>query len=74
MTNCYTGTQQSTQTQSTQSSIYQRLVKRMTRFWVETGFDKTDDHIVGVLRRLGFKVSTHLKGVVSFAQGIVLRV
>ncbi len=65
MTNCYTSTQQSTQTQSTQSSIYQRLVKRMTRFWVETSFEKTDAHITGVLRKLGFAVANHTKGIVS---------
>lgn len=66
MTNCYTGTQHSTQTQSTQSSIYQRLVKRMTRFWVETSFEKTDSHITGVIRKLGFNVVCHIKGVVGF--------
>ena len=56
----------STQTQGTQqSNRYQRLVKRMTRFWVNTGPEKTATLVQAVLVKMGYTVRAHCKGVVS---------
>merc|ERR1712004_356783 len=44
-------------TQATQSNRFQRLVKRMTRFWVKVSFEETDKFLHGLLEKLqlGFK-------------------
>jgi len=50
------GSSQSTQA-ATQTSRFQRLVKRMTRFWVKVSFEETDKFLHGLLEKiqLGFK-------------------
>ena len=60
------GSSQSTQA-ATQTSRFQRLVKRMTRFWVKVSFEETDKFLHGLLEKiqLGFKCKP--KGIVSYS-------
>lgn len=49
-----------TQMNATQSANpFQRLVKRMTRFCVTTGFDETVQKLTDSLDKMGFKYKTH---------------
>lgn len=65
LNNYFTATQQSTQTQSGESSLFQRLVKRMTRFWVVVGSLKAEAFVTAVLTKMGYKVVTNTKGLVG---------
>ena len=43
--------------------MYQRLVKRMTRFWVETNFERTQIFLQGVIAGLGYSLTKKARGV-----------
>jgi len=59
------GSSQSTQA-ATQSSRHQRLVKRMTRFWVKVSLEETDKFLHGLLEKMHYSFKCKPKGVVSF--------
>jgi len=56
------GSSQSTQA-ATQSSRFQRLVKRMTRFWVKVSLDETDKFLHGLLEKMHYTVKCKPKGI-----------
>ncbi len=63
------GSTSTTQTQMTQSpNIYQKLVKRVTRFWTEASPESAEAHIRRVSQRLGYKVDKNALGVVGFIE------
>lgn len=53
---------QSTQTQ-TQSGKFQRLVKRMTRFWVKTSITETEKFLNGILGQLKYTYRCKSRGI-----------
>jgi len=53
---------QSTQTQ-TQSQKFQRLVKRMTRFWVKTSITETEKFLNGLLSKLNYSIRCKTRGI-----------
>lgn len=57
-------TQGSTQA-LTQSSRFQRLVKRMTRFWVKVSLEETDKFLHGLLEKMHYSFKCKPKGIVS---------
>ena len=59
------GSSQSTQA-PTQSSRFQRLVKRMTRFWVKVSLEETDKFLHGLLEKMHYNFKCKPKGIVSF--------
>jgi len=72
MSDCFTGTQQGGSTQqpsqsdpsaTTTQARFQRLVKRMTRFWVDTPLNQTETHLRSVLRQMGYGVTVRTKGI-----------
>ena len=58
---------QGTQTQGSQASQFQRLVKRMTRFWVKTPPVETEKYLTGLLEKLCYTIKCKNKGIVSAA-------
>jgi len=56
---------QGTQTQGSQASQFQRLVKRMTRFWVKTPPLETEKFLTGLLEKLCYTIKSKNKGIVS---------
>ena len=52
-------------TQATQSNRFQRLVKRMTRFWVKMSFEETDKFLHGLLEKMHYAFKCKSKGIVS---------
>ena len=52
-------------TQATQSNRFQRLVKRMTRFWVKVSFEETDKFLHGLLEKMHYAFKCKSKGIVS---------
>ena len=61
MSDIFCGTQ-STQTQ-TQSQKFQRLVKRMTRFWVKTSITETEKFLSGILGKLKYSYKCKSRGI-----------
>jgi len=57
------GTSQSNTQAATQHSRFQRLVKRMTRFWVEKSFEETDKFLHGLLQKMGYSFKCKPKGI-----------
>ena len=62
MSDLYCGSQSGTQTQ-TQSQPYQRLVKRMTRFWVKTSITETEKFLNGLLGKLKYSYRCKSRGI-----------
>ena len=62
------GSQTGSQVRATQSSRFQRLVKRMTRFWVKVAFDETDKFLHGLLEKMQYSFKCKPKGIVSFSK------
>ena len=62
-----TQTQGSTQSQSNggNNSVYQKLVKRVTRFWTDVASETAMTHVRGVCQKLGYKVETKAPGQVG---------
>ena len=56
---------QGTQTQSNETSAFQRLVKRMTRFWVKTTPSETEKYLTVLLERLQYTIKCKNNGTVS---------
>lgn len=56
------GSSQSTQA-PTQSSRFQRLVKRMTRFWVKVSLEETDKFLHGLLEKMHYNFKCKPKGI-----------
>ena len=54
-------------TQATQSSRFQRLVKRMTRFWVKVSLEETDKFLHGLLEKMHYSFKCKPKGIVSIS-------
>lgn len=54
---------QGTQTQGSQASQFQRLVKRMTRFWVKTPPLETEKFLTGLLEKLCYTIKSKNKGI-----------
>ena len=52
-------------TQATQSNRFQRLVKRMTRFWVKVSLEETDKFLHGLLEKMHYAFKCKSKGIVS---------
>jgi len=50
-------------TQATQSSRFQRLVKRMTRFWVKVSLEETDKFLHGLLEKMHYTFKCKPKGI-----------
>ena len=61
------GSQTGSQARATQSSRFQRLVKRMTRFWVTGAFDETDKFLHGLFEKMQYSFKCKPKGIVSFS-------
>ena len=61
------GSSQSNTQAATQSSRFQRLVKRMTRFWVKVSFEETDKFLHGLLEKLQLGFKCKPKGIVSYS-------
>jgi len=57
------GSQTGSQVRATQSSRFQRLVKRMTRFWVTGSFDETDKFLHGLLEKMQYSFKCKPKGI-----------
>lgn len=53
---------QGTQTQSSETSAFQRLVKRMTRFWVKTSPAETEKYLTVLLERLQYTIKCKNNG------------
>lgn len=50
-------------TQATQTSRFQRLVKRMTRFWVKVSLEDTDKFLHGLLEKMHYSFKCKPKGI-----------
>merc|ERR1711953_1047747 len=50
-------------TQATQSNRFQRLVKRMTRFWVKVSLEETDKFLHGLLEKMHYAFKCKSKGI-----------
>merc|ERR1712080_633770 len=46
-----------------QASRFQRLVKRMTRFWVKVSFEETDKFLHGLLEKMHYSFKCKPKGI-----------
>jgi len=57
-----TQTQGSTQSNGGSNSVYQKLVKRVTRFWTDAAAETAMTHVRGVCQKLGYKVETKAPG------------
>ena len=60
-----TQTQGSTQSNGGGNSVYQKLVKRVTRFWTDAASETAMTHVRGVCQKLGYKVETKAPGQVG---------
>ena len=60
-----TQTQGSTQSNGGNNSVYQKLVKRVTRFWTDAASETAMTHVRGVCQKLGYKVETKAPGQVQ---------
>ena len=60
-----TQTQGSTQSNNGGNSVYQKLVKRVTRFWTDAAYEAATTHVRGVCQKLGYKVETKAPGQVD---------
>jgi hypothetical protein len=63
---------QSTQTQGGESSAFQRLVKRMTRFWVKTSPQETEKFLTGLVEQLHYTIKNKNKGTVRHTNKFTL--
>ncbi|XP_059088058.1 serine/threonine-protein kinase Chk1-like isoform X2 [Tigriopus californicus] len=61
----YSGTQMSNSSQSGGDHInhYQRLVKRMTRFWVDTGYERTEQYLKSLMAKMGIAIVRKARGI-----------
>jgi len=63
-------------TQATQSNRFQRLVKRMTRFWVKMSFEETDKFLHGLLEKMHYAFKCKSKGIFTIEtqdkRGVIL--
>lgn len=57
-----TQTQGSTQSNGGNNSVYQKLVKRVTRFWTDAATEAAFTFVRGVCQKLGYKVETKAAG------------
>jgi len=57
------GSTQSNTQAPTQASRFQRLVKRMTRFWVKVSFEETDKFLHGLLEKMHYSFKCKPKGI-----------
>jgi len=57
------GSSQSNTQAPTQYSRFQRLVKRMTRFWVKVPFEETDKFLHGLLEKMHYSFKCKPKGI-----------
>ena len=79
MANFYSGTQHSSQSSGSgrggaNAAHFQRLVKRMTRFWVDSNVERTEKFLRGIIPKLGFSFSRKARGIVSFEREFVAKV
>ena len=70
MANFYSGTQHSSQGSGSgrggaNATHFQRLVKRMTRFWVDSNVERTEKFLRGIIPKLGFSFARKARGIVS---------
>lgn len=54
---------QSTQTQTQSQTQFQRLVKRMTRFWVKTSITETEKFLNGLFAKLNYSYRCKSRGI-----------
>ena len=66
-----TQTQGSTQSSNGGNSVYQKLVKRVTRFWTDASSEAAVTHVRGVCHKLGYKVETKAPGQVRRLSRVV---
>lgn len=53
--------------QSNYVNVYQRLVKRMTRFFTRLSVEETCEHLTTVLEKMDYNVKRNASNVVSFS-------
>lgn len=50
---------------------YQRLVKRMTRFWVDTGYERTEQYLKSLMAKMGIAIVRKARGIVSSTYNLI---